>query len=60
MDERVATVAAPMTAHRLAAHGQPAVELVDRLKLTNQDHPLAEIASHLSSLIAQAKLDSTD
>jgi hypothetical protein len=36
------------------------VELVDRLKLTNQDHPLAEIASHLSSLIAQAKLDSTD
>jgi prolyl-tRNA synthetase len=36
------------------------VELIDRLKLTNQDHPLDEIASHLSTLIAQAKLDPTD
>src|SRR5258707_2302978 len=36
------------------------VELVDRLKLTNQDHSLDEIAPYLSSLIAQAKLDPTD
>jgi prolyl-tRNA synthetase len=36
------------------------VELVDRLKLTNQDHSLDEIASHLSSLILQAKLNPTD
>jgi prolyl-tRNA synthetase len=36
------------------------VELVDRLKLTSQDHSLDGIASHLSSLIARAKLDPTD
>src|SRR5258707_9204038 len=36
------------------------VELIDRLKLTNQDHSLDEIAPHLPSLIAQAKLDPTD
>ena len=36
------------------------VEFVDRLKLTNQDHSLDDIASHLSSLILQAKLDPTD
>src|SRR5271156_659475 len=36
------------------------VELVDRLKLTNQEHPLDQVAIHLSSLIAQAKLDPTD
>jgi prolyl-tRNA synthetase len=36
------------------------VELVDRLKLTNQDHPLDEIATHLSGLLRQAKLDPTD
>jgi prolyl-tRNA synthetase len=36
------------------------VELVDRLKLTNQDHPLDEIVPRLSSLIAQAKLKPTD
>jgi prolyl-tRNA synthetase len=36
------------------------VELIDRLKLTNQDHSLDEVAPYLSSLIAQAKLDPTD
>jgi prolyl-tRNA synthetase len=36
------------------------VELIDRLKLTNQDHSLDEIAPCLSRLIAQAKLDPTD
>ncbi len=36
------------------------VELVDRLKLTNQEHPLDQIAAHLSNLIGQAKLDPTD
>ena len=36
------------------------VELVDRLKLTNQEHPIDEIAPHLSNLIAQAKLNPTD
>jgi prolyl-tRNA synthetase len=36
------------------------VELVDRLKLTNQEHPLDQVASHLSNLIGQAKLDPTD
>jgi prolyl-tRNA synthetase len=36
------------------------VELIDRLKLTNQDHSLNAIAPYLSSLIAQAKLDPTD
>jgi prolyl-tRNA synthetase len=36
------------------------VELVDRLRLTNQDHSLDEIAPYLSRLIAQAKLDPTD
>jgi prolyl-tRNA synthetase len=29
------------------------VELVDRIKLTNEDHPLGEIAAHLSQLIHQ-------
>ena len=36
------------------------VELIDRLKLTNQEHSIDQIASSLSSLIAQAKLDPTD
>ena len=36
------------------------VELIDRLKLTNQDHSLDEVAPYLSNLIAQAKLDPTD
>jgi prolyl-tRNA synthetase len=36
------------------------VELVDRLKLTNQEHSLDQVASHLSNLISQAKLDPTD
>jgi prolyl-tRNA synthetase len=36
------------------------VELIDRLKLTNQDHSLDEITPYLSNLIAQAKLDPTD
>ncbi len=35
------------------------VELVDRLRLTSQDHSIDEIASHLSSVIAQAKLNPT-
>jgi prolyl-tRNA synthetase len=33
------------------------VELIDRLKLTSQDHPIGEVASHLSTLIRQATLD---
>jgi prolyl-tRNA synthetase len=32
------------------------VELVDRLKLTNEEHPLEGIAIHLSGLLRQAKL----
>ena len=36
------------------------VELVDRLKLTNQEHPIDEIASFLSRQIAQAKLNPTE
>src|SRR5258708_28481134 len=36
------------------------VELVDRLKLTNEEHPLDEIATYLSGLLLQAKLDPTD
>jgi prolyl-tRNA synthetase len=36
------------------------VELIDRLKLTNQDHPLDEIATHLAGLLRQAKLDLND
>ena len=36
------------------------VELVDRLKLTNQEHPIDQIASQLSKLIGRAKLDPTD
>jgi prolyl-tRNA synthetase len=36
------------------------VELIDRLRLTNQDHALDEIAPYLSSLILQAKLDPID
>ena len=35
------------------------VELIDRLTLTNQEHSIDEVASHLASVIAQAKLDST-
>jgi prolyl-tRNA synthetase len=35
------------------------VELLDRLKLTNQEHSIDQVASHLASVIAQAKLDST-
>jgi prolyl-tRNA synthetase len=36
------------------------VELVDRLKLTNEDHSIDEIATHLSGLLRQAKLDAID
>src|SRR5271168_4653914 len=36
------------------------VELVDRLRLTNEEHRLDEIAAHLSSLLLQAKLDPID
>jgi prolyl-tRNA synthetase len=36
------------------------VELVDRLKLTNEEHPLDQIATHLSRLLLQAKLDPID
>jgi prolyl-tRNA synthetase len=36
------------------------VELVDRLKLTNEEHPLDQIATHLSHLLHQAKLDPID
>jgi prolyl-tRNA synthetase len=35
------------------------VEVIDRLKLTNQDHFLDGVAPYLASLIAQAKLDPT-
>ena len=35
------------------------VELVDRLKLTNEEHPLDQITSQLSNRIAQAKLNPT-
>src|SRR5882757_1108547 len=35
------------------------IELIDRLKLTNQEHSFDQIASSLSGVIAQAKLDST-
>jgi prolyl-tRNA synthetase len=33
------------------------VELIDRLKLTNEDHLIDEIATHLSGLLRQAKLN---
>jgi len=36
------------------------VELVDRLKLTNEEHSIDEIVSHLSHLLLQAKLDPID
>ncbi len=36
------------------------VELVDRLKLTNEEHSLDQIATHLSYLLHQAKLDPID
>ena len=36
------------------------VELVDRLKLTNQDHPIHDVATHLSTLIRQATLEPTE
>jgi prolyl-tRNA synthetase len=36
------------------------VELVDRLKLTNEEHPLDEIAPHLAGLLRQATLDPVD
>jgi len=36
------------------------VELVDRLKLTNEEHPIDQIAAHLSGLLKQAKLDPVD
>jgi prolyl-tRNA synthetase len=36
------------------------VELVDRLKLTNEEHPLDEIVTHLSGLLRQAKLNPTE
>jgi len=36
------------------------VELVDRLKLTNEEHSLDQIAAHLSGLLRQAKLDPVD
>ncbi len=32
------------------------IELVDRLKLTSQDHQIDQVASFLTGLIAQAKL----
>jgi prolyl-tRNA synthetase len=35
------------------------VELIDRLRLTNQDHSINEIVGYLSSVILQAKLDPT-
>jgi prolyl-tRNA synthetase len=35
------------------------VELIDRLRLTNQDHPINEIARYISGVIRQAKLDPT-
>jgi prolyl-tRNA synthetase len=36
------------------------IELVDRLKLTNEEHSLDQIAAHLSHLLLQAKLDPID
>jgi hypothetical protein len=33
--------------------------LIDRLKLTNEEHSIDRVATHLSNVIAQAKLDST-
>ncbi len=36
------------------------VELVDRLGLTNQEHSIDQVASHLASVIAQAKLNPTE
>jgi prolyl-tRNA synthetase len=39
--------------------GEGKVEVVDRLKLTNREHSIEQVASHLASVIAQAKLDST-
>jgi prolyl-tRNA synthetase len=36
------------------------VELIDRLKLTNQDHSIDEVAAYLASLIAQATLNPTE
>jgi prolyl-tRNA synthetase len=36
------------------------VELVDRLKLTNEEHPLDEVVAHLSGLLRQAKLNPTE
>jgi len=36
------------------------VELVDRLKLTNEDHSIDGIATHLSDLLLQSKLDPID
>jgi prolyl-tRNA synthetase len=36
------------------------VELIDRLRLTNQEHSIDQIASHLASVIAQAKLNPTE
>jgi prolyl-tRNA synthetase len=36
------------------------VELIDRIKLTNEDHSIDEIAGYLSNLLRQAKLDATD
>jgi prolyl-tRNA synthetase len=35
------------------------VELIDRLRLTNQEHSIDDVAAYLSSLILQAKLDAT-
>jgi prolyl-tRNA synthetase len=36
------------------------VEVIDRLKLTNQDHSIDGVAAYLASLIAQATLDPTE
>jgi prolyl-tRNA synthetase len=36
------------------------VELVDRLKLTNEEHPIDQIVAHLSELLRQAKLNPTE
>jgi prolyl-tRNA synthetase len=36
------------------------VELVDRLKLTNEEHSIDEIAPHLAGLLRQATLDPVD
>ena len=32
------------------------VEVVDRLRLTNEEHPIDRAAAHVAGLIAQAKL----